>query len=826
MENKDFDGLNDEINSFDREPDIDLSSSDSDVFDLNSFILDEEDEVSVSSSAESDGRKHVRKKKKSFGQFLLKTVLSLFLVFVITGCLVMGAFMVYVFAFVDGTMDEDLNELKLNFTTTIYVQDKSSGEWVEHQRLHGSDNRIWIYYDKKAAVEEAEGYDGIPQDLANAFIAIEDKRFRAHEGVDWKRTFSAFANMFLHVYSSNQGGSTITQQLVKNLTGDSSQKPSRKVREIMRARYLESEYSKDTILECYMNTIAMGNGMYGVEVPSEYYFGKPVSELTIAQCASLAAITKEPERYRPDTHPENNLKRRNTVLAEMLSQGYITQEEYDTAIAEELVVVGDSEVLKESSVNSYFVDALIDDVIAALMEKYDYDQSHASTNFYNGGYQIHCTMDPLVQDSLESVFTDKSYALAGSNDTKMQGSMTVMDYNGHILGLVGGIGEKTDNRGFNRATMAARQPGSTMKPIAAYAPAIENNLITYSSKVDDVKKVYRGNWSPVNWYHSYWGSITVRYALERSVNTIPVYLVDLLTPQASYDFLTQRLGINTLNQNDIDYAPLGMGGTNGGLNTVESAAAYAIFGNKGRYYRPVTFTEIYDQHGNLVLANQPEPQVALSEDSATIMNHLLQNVVYGHNGTGTGAASYLPKFRIYAKTGTSDATNDLWFVGGSPYYVASCWCGFDELQRIRSSGVAMKMWGNVMSKIHKDLPEKTFEDSAYVDCRPFCSQTGLIATSSCPVSEYGWYKQSGQKTCTAHRGTALKPMTEEEAKKYVAGRNAPPEETTDGDGGEVQTPAQTQAPATPSTTESTAPETPAEITTPEPQTDTDETTTE
>ena len=248
------------------------------------------------------------KKKRGPAAKVGRIILSIFLIFVITGCLIVGTFAVYVFGFVDDTLDDDLNELKMDFTTTLYVKSGDTGEYVEYQRLHGEQNRIWISIDQ------------MPEDLINAYIAIEDKRFLSHNGVDWKRTISAFANMFLDLYSSNQGGSTITQQLVKNLTGDNDQRPMRKIREIMRARYVENNYTKETIIECYLNTIALANGIYGVEVASNYYFGKSASELDVAECATLAAMAKEPERYRPDENPEDNKERRLTVLFEMYKE--------------------------------------------------------------------------------------------------------------------------------------------------------------------------------------------------------------------------------------------------------------------------------------------------------------------------------------------------------------------------------------------------------------------------------------------------------------------------------------------------------------------------
>lgn len=723
-----------------------LSDNSESSFDLNSF--------SYNKGTPEHGKK--KRKKKSSKQRALKFLLTVFLVGIITVSIVVGSFLFYAFTMVDGTMDEDL-ENSLNYTTTIYVDD-GNGNYEEYRRLHGEYNRIWIEYNKVAIDKKDPEYDGIPQMLANAFVAIEDKRFFEHEGIDWKRTMGAFINEFVPIYSSRQGGSTITQQLVKNLTDDRSQKASRKVREIMRARYLEGKYSKDTILECYLNTIPLGHGTYGVEVAANYYFGKSVNDLTIAECAAIAAITKSPTNYAPDDYPENNKERRETVLFEMYDQGYITKEEYNEALNTELTIVADKRVLNQDTVNSYFVDALITEVSEDLAQKYGYDQAHANKLFYTGGYKIYATVDTDIQAAAEEVFNNSdAYAIKASNGKYMTGGITVMDYQGNVKALVGGIGEKTTNRGFNCATDAIRQPGSTMKPLAAYAPAIEQDLITYSSIVNDTKTNYNG-WTPKNWYSSYWGNITVQYALERSVNTIPVYLVNKLTPQTSYDFLTQKLGITTLNKEDINLSPLGMGGTNGGLTTLESAAAFAVFGNGGNYYEPSLYTKVTDQKGKIILEHNTQPQMAISEDTATVMNHLLQTVVYGANGTGSGAKSFVPNMKIYAKTGTSNDQNDLWFVGGTPYYVASCWCGYEVMQPIpkKYSGIARDMWGNVMSKIHKGLKAKEFTDSSYATEKYYCTSTGQLATSSCPKKAIGWYRKSNIPTaCTSHTGKLL-----------------------------------------------------------------------
>ena len=709
-----------------------------------------EEELSPSSSPARRSRGKKPKKKRSLASRIGRILLSVFLIFVITGCLIVGTFAVYVFGFVDDTLDDDLNELKMDFTTTLYVKDKSTGEYVEYRRLHGEQNRIWISIDE------------MPQDLINAYIAIEDKRFLSHNGVDWKRTLSAFVNMFIDLYSSNQGGSTITQQLVKNLTGDTDQRPMRKIREIMRARYVEDNYTKETIIECYLNTIALANGIYGVEVASNYYFNKSASDLTLAECATLAAMAKEPERYRPDENPEANKERRLTVLFEMYDQELISAEEYEAAKNEEVVITASRENLNETESNTYFVDTVIDNVIQDLIDTYGYDQTYASNRFYNGGFKIYCTLDPDIQSVLDTVYTtDSNFAKVTNKenpDEIVQSAMTVMDYEGHILGIVGGRGEKTGVRELNRAYNVARQPGSTMKPIAVYAPALESNLITYSSKVTDapIQATIGGrlqSW-PKNSYSRYIGTTNVKTALERSINTVPVRILQDLTLETSFEFLTTKMGITTLDEvNDLNLGSLALGGSYKGITPTELTAAFATFGNLGKYYKPTTYTKITDQYGEVVL-EPSKPTVAIGEDTANIMNKLLQNVIYGSSGTGTSAKfGNLP---LYGKTGTTSDNNDRWFVGGSPYYIAACWYGFDTPYALNVSGnPALNVWKKVMSQINSGLEYKDFPQSNAAVYARYCTVSGMAATDNCSSTAYGWFKASYRPACTTHGGKLL-----------------------------------------------------------------------
>ena len=744
----------------------DLFSNENQI-DLNSFV-NSEDETENKEGPKR--RKKKDKKPKTIKQKVLKSILSVFLIFVITFCLVIGSFLIYVFNFIDDSIPVNLYDMDQDYTTTIYVKDAKTGEYKEYQRLHGGVNRIWVEYEKKLAEAKDPSYTGIPKSLADAFVAIEDERFYSHGGVDWKRTFGAFLNMFVEIYSSNQGGSTITQQLVKNITWDTEQTGMRKIREIMKARKIEKTVNKDTILECYLNTISFANGIAGVEVAANFYYNKHVYELTLAECAGLAAIIKAPERYRPDKYPENNATRRKLVLNKMLELGYITEEEYDVAIVEEVKIVADKETIKEKAINNYFVDALIDDVVDDLVKKYNCDRNYAEEKIYNGGYKIYSTMDPNIQGILEKYYTNTSNFSKNSKDVSVQSSFTIMDYEGHVVGIVGGVGEKTGNRTLNRATSSPRQPGSSIKPITVYSLALDQNIISYSSMLKDTptQTIINDKGKKVKWPYNAGGSctngrVTMARALEKSYNTIPVQLIEKMGIETVFNHGVNTMGLknlvapftkdNQVNVGDQTYSSLGLGGCYTGITTLESCAAFATFGNKGKYYEPSFYTTVTDHQGEVVLSNS-KPKIAMMEDTAVILNKMLQNVV--NQGTGTAIKSYLPSMKVYGKTGTTDDNYNLWFAGGTPYYVASCWYGYDTAEKISESGAAKRVWGSIMKEIHSGLDTKVdFPESDKVTCRKYCTSSGMVATNKCTSTAIGWYKTSQLTPCSTHGGTVL-----------------------------------------------------------------------
>ncbi len=622
---------------------------------------------------------------------------------------------------------ENIKNLEINMTSIIYVKDKN-GKWQEYQRLHGNENRIWV------------PIENVPQNLIDAFVSIEDERFYTHTGVDWKRTTGAFLNSIpgVELYSTRQGGSTITQQLIKNLTDDKEKSATRKLREITRALSIEKMLSKDEILEAYLNTISLGSDICGVQVASNYYFNKDVSELSLVECAALAAITKNPSLYNPDRYPEKNKERRLNVLKKMLELGKITMQEYGDNYDKDIVIDKSQESNFEIPINNYFVDTLIDQIIEEFAEKYKCSSETASSMLYNGGYKIYSSLNTDVQDIMEDIYgnVNKYFSQRSKlNKSKhVESAMTIMDYSGHIVGLVGGTGKKTINRGINFAT-SPRQPGSTMKPLGVYSQLIDKGTINYSSIYTDTPlDNYYGNGKkgPKEWYGYYAGKMTVKDALEHSVNTIPCWLLrDQLGIDTSFNFLKEKYHLTYLNKEDKNLSSLALGGCSRGITTVQSAAAYAVFGNGGKYHQPKTYYKVVKAGNNeTILKDDSSGTQIIKSTSATVMNRLLQNVVYGRRGTGTSIAGF-SKMKAYAKTGTTSEQNDLWMVAGSPYYIGSVWFGFDKKEYVNNSNSAANIWKDVMTKVHKDLEEKDFEYDEEVVEEFYCPYTGYLSGAGC-----------------------------------------------------------------------------------------------
>ncbi len=688
---------------------------------------------------------------------ICKCLLTIFLIGVITASMVGCVLVVYVVASYDSAEVPDLKQITQNQTSMIYVKDEKTGEFVLDQQIEGV-NKIWT------------SLNNIPVNLQNAVIAIEDERFRDHYGVDWKRTISAFANLVLHFSSQEYGGSTITQQLIKILTQDDEHKIERKITEIFRAIEMEKNYAtKDEILEAYLNLLPLG-AVDGVGAGAKYFFGKDVQDLTLAECAYMASITKGPSLYSPYLHPENARRRQQTVLYKMYELGMINADEYKQAANEEVTFKSS---FKREAVQDYYVDLLIEDIIEDLMEEYDYPYKYAENMVYYGGLRIYSAEIPSQQDKVEAVFADDgNFPKHLSRDEKdPQAAIFIMDYDGRVVATVGGRGEKTANRIQNRSTMSKRQPGSAMKPLGAYAPAIDMNLVNYSTVILDepIIELSPGKMWPPNYGGSRYGNMPLVHHLKRSVNTTAVKLVNMMTPQTSFDFVTQKLELTTLIKpekrngkiyTDIDYSPLALGGMTDGVYCSEMAAAYQVFGNGGKYNAPYTYykvSQLQKEEEVLLLEHKPYSIQAIAEDSAYVMNRLLQQVIYGGSGaTGRQLASSWEGWQIFGKTGTTgdlDVTPDVYFCGGTPYYVGACWLGYDYIKDLTStqSQFAKTLWNKSMLALHKGLEIKDYAYKGDTVEEYFCTQTGQLATSGCSSTELGVYRKSNVPGyCTVH----------------------------------------------------------------------------
>lgn len=730
----------------------------------------------------------------------------------------------------------DLDNQKNRQTSIVY--DINGNEYASLSR---NENRIW------------RELSAMPENLQNAVIAIEDKNFRTEPGINLKGTIGAALNAFTgnRIWGTNRGASTLEQQLIKNLTGDNEQDNMRKVREIFRALGLDNKYSKETILEAYLNTIPLTGIIHGMEAGSIEYFGKHVEDLTLAECATLASITKNPTKYNPATNPEELIKRRNHVLYEMYTQGYITEAEFNAAKAETVTLTektSTTENATRSSSNSWFTDALYTQLLSQLQEDLNYTADEAKELIFSGGLRIYSTVDPKVQEGVEKTMyneddlipalwheepvclrdypadssswdevqyddatglpiTKEGYAVYGQeaipvyadeegttlkmgtstdpdypNDTtvylcvyekvRTQAAMAIVDYSGNILAIGGGIGEKKYDLGFNRAT-SPHQTGSTMKPIGAYALALDYKLINYSSQILDspyysaedkkvLKDQYIGVMSPFSeaaqsrsdvwraWPTNYGGvggqgnPMLVYDALQQSYNTVAVWVGDMVGVDYLYNFVHDTLECSYISaENDMDLGPLVLGSQSSGLTVVQLAGAYTMF-NTGTFTTPHYYTEITDYQGNMILDNNKyiNTTQAISADTAYIMNRMMWNVLHSRKGTAYGKAPD-GEMDSVAKTGTTSNYKDYTFAGLTPYYVTAIWWGCDRPTEMDTLGKAGKnaspiqyAWKALMENLQADLPVKEFAKGENVVEKHFDTSTGAIISSGGSVGYY------------------------------------------------------------------------------------------
>lgn len=702
---------------------------------------------------------------KSVKRFFF-VLMTLLLIGVCTSAMMAWIFLKYAETTLTPVLQVNADDYTMNYSSFIYYQDKETGEWVEYQTIHGTENRIWV------------DIEDMPDALWQAAVAIEDERFFTHQGVDWKRTLGATVNLFTDK-KDTFGGSTLTQQVLKNMTKDNAGTVNRKVREIFRALEFEKNYTKWDILELYLNFIYLGQGCYGVQTAAQYYFGKDVSELDVAECASLIAITNNPSMYGPmydieitvenddgttsvKTPRELNKQRQENILNKMAEvkgpdtlyadlsdpdswTTYLTEEEAQAAKDEVLQFTDGTtsasdvvqEATGESTYNSWFVDQVFRDVTADLVEAKGISTEEAETLIYNGGYHIYTTLDPEIQEIAESVYEDRGSLnnLTSASGQLIHSGITIIDpYTGNIVAMVGDMGEKEGNLLWNYAT-DIQQPGSAIKPLTAYAPALDSGAITPATTFDNYPvQLMNGSPWPKNSPNTYTGWTSVATGIQNSINTIAVQSLQKGGVTNAYAFATEKLGLSLVPE-DMDISPLGLGGLTYGLSTVEMAAAYATFANSGIYNEPKTYTQVTDSEGNVVLENSGEQHVAMKETTAYLMTSMLQKAV----SYGTGGAAKFSGMSIAGKTGTTNDNYDRYFVGYTPYYVAAVWVGYAQNERISYSvNPAASLWKQVMQKVHSNLDNKSFtKPSTGLTTVTVCADSGLKCTEACLADPRG-----------------------------------------------------------------------------------------
>lgn len=687
--------------------------------------------------------------------YAVSILLTCLIIGMITGVVVCCAFLLYIRTNIDAEFD-GLSNLKFDssLNTSLYYTDSAGNEiLLEEDTLHGSENRLWAEYSE------------IPQDLINAVISIEDQRFISHGGVDYKRTVGAVLNFFMPGGGSF-GGSTLTQQLIKNVSGDNETTIQRKVQEIFRAFYVEKHYTKEQILEMYLNVIYLSQNCNGVKAAAEAYFGKDLKDLTLVECAAIASIPKYPTYFDPLRNPDNNLLRRNLILKEMLKQEYISQDEFDHAFNVPLYLNMKSEE-KESTtdiIHSYYIDAVIDDVIDALMEKYSIDRSTASRKLYSGGLDIVTNLDPSIQSIMEEVFENDA-SFPETTGIKPQSAMIVMDPStGAILGIVGGRGKKTTGRGLNRATMSKRQCGSSVKPLSVYSFALDTGKITFATSLEDIPYSYdeeKKTYWPPNAPVGYDGTVSLVTAIKRSKNTTAVRLVDSIGVANCFEFLRDKSGISTLIESasyggviksDIALAPVALGSFTEGVTVRDMAEGYTMFVNNGEVVDGRTFSLVRDSNGEILIDNRVSKQTeAISEQTAYIMTKLLETVVNETRGTaynyfygyykdrGCPEFKYRSTVDVAAKTGTTNDDRDLYFVGYTPDYVGAVWTGYDNNKSMANMpySPSTRLWIEVFNRIYENLEvngvnfKTRFNEPYGIVEAEYCTISGKLATEAC-----------------------------------------------------------------------------------------------
>ena len=746
--------------------------------------------------------------KRARVSFIRVLFVSLIALCIAVACLGVGSFR----GVIDNAPDvNDIDIMPLGYATFLY---DDAGNQIRKLAAPNS-NRLPVTLDQ------------IPVDLQHAVVAIEDERFYEHNGIDVKGILRAGMKA-ITTGDFSEGASTITQQLLKNnvftnWTSESTQleRFTRKFQEQYLAVQVEKKTNKDTILENYLNTINLGAGSYGVQAAARQYFDKDVWDLNLSECATLAGITQNPTKFNPIINPESNQKRRKEVLQHMLDQNYITQDQYDEALADDVYSriqeAQEKNSSTENTVYTYFEDELTDQIINDLMNIKGYTKTQATNLLYSGGLKVYTTQDSTIQNILDEEYSDPSnypdtvqyeldYALTVTDPDgnqvnyskemlqlyfqnedpsfdllfdspeegqtyvdrykasiladgskvvaervnfapQPQSSMSVIDqHTGYVKALIGGRGEKTASLTLNRATDTTRQPGSTFKIVSTYAPALNEKGMTLATTFEDEPYEYPDG-SPVNnATRSYNGTTTIRTAIQNSINVVAVKCFEEVTPDLGLKYL-DNFGFTTLahgteadtdaNGNVWSDANLAtaLGGITNGVTNVELCASYAAIANGGNYIKPIYYTKILDHNGNVLIENTSAERSVIKESTAYLLTSAMEDVVK----KGTGTACQLDNMAVAGKTGTTEAYNDLWFVGYTPYYTCAVWSGYDNNEKLPdyARNFHKNLWKKVMTRIHEGLPSKEFEKPASVEKLSVCEETGLLPRAGCPViTEY------------------------------------------------------------------------------------------
>ena len=680
-----------------------------------------------------------------------KNLKGIFIFLIITSCflsvlVIVGAFVLYKFS-KEEISDEVIRSVRTSSETQFYRFDRTKSEGIKSEPIlmdnvcpGGGSSVCFVTYDK------------IPSKLINAFIAIEDKRFLEHNGIDYIRSSAAILN---YVFRGREcfGGSTISQQVVKNLTGNNSITVKRKLSEAFATLHLESKYDKTEILELYLNIINLANGCFGISDAANLYFSKCVDELDLLESVTIAAITNNPSRYNPIKNPEENKKRRDLILHCMLEQGFISEEEYDNNVSRDVVLALSTS--KGSTVSSWYIDTVISDVIGDLSAKYDITPQEASILIYRGGYKIYTAIDIDIQGIVELTFNNLNNFPQDSSGERPEASIIIIDpYSGDVLGIAGGIGVKQGSRLFNYATDSKRPSGSVIKPLSVYAPAIEKGIIEWSTLIEDSPlRAASGNGAPwpQNANRQYVGNVTVDYALSNSLNTVPVKILKELGNEYSFNILKNSLRINSLDtKRDIGDASLALGQHSVGVSLRELVSAYTIFSD-GIMKKSRTYYKVTDKDGRVILDNQAIEERVISEESAAIMTKLMQNVIT--KGTASSLITLSEICEVAGKTGTTQYDFDKYFIGYTPILLAGVWYGFSTPKPLDYLGCnySALLWNSIMTDIYdakfQDQEIHSFKIPNSVHRLTFDAKTGL----PCSESEHtdtigeGWYNVKRSK---------------------------------------------------------------------------------